>query len=300
MTAISLVLLLSLGVTHGRSTSGRNIQKFRFNLPHFRPDPNHPFTITVEGNVGAGKSTLLNYFGQYPEVAVHKEPVELWQNVNGTNFLDLMLNDPTRNGFAFESLVALSMTEIHMADHELTEGSLHYPVKIMERSLESCRKVFVESLRSLLSPGEVAILDGWYHLLVDRPEFDTKVDLTVYLRTNPEVAYQRMKTRARKEEQGLELEHFQRMHRLHEDWLVGPNKTVVQPVIVINADEDISTLQGQYRRLAKAVWRATNKSKKSSSFSSRKPSSSSKISSSSFKNPSFAPKRPSSSSAWWN
>jgi len=31
------------------------------------------------------------------------------------------------------------------------------------------------------------------------------------------------------------------------------------PVIVIDADEDISSLAKKYRQLAKAVWRATNK-----------------------------------------
>ena len=72
----------------------------------------------------AGKSTLLNFFNRFPEFAVHKEPLDQWQvgrsrslfylvtlsqnlsqDLNGTNFLGLVFQDPGRWGLAFESLV---------------------------------------------------------------------------------------------------------------------------------------------------------------------------------------------------
>jgi len=246
-----LLLLVAATATWSRFT------RPHFRLPPFQHDPAHPYTIAVEGNVGAGKSTLLNFFSRYPEMAVHTEPLEIWQNLNGTDFLGLMIENPSRWGFTFESLVTLTMAEIHMADHKGV-GTVYKPVKVMERSLQSAQGVFVRSMEQWLSLGEQAVLEGWYNLLVNRPEFDTKVDLTVYLRTTPEVAYQRMRSRAREEEATLPLEHFQILHQLHEDWLMGENKTVVHPVIVIDADEDLSTLQRTYRQLAKAVWKATN------------------------------------------
>ena len=52
--------------------------------------------MAVEGNVGAGKSTLLNYFMKYPGIGVHKEPLSTWQNLNGTNFLQLVYQDSQR------------------------------------------------------------------------------------------------------------------------------------------------------------------------------------------------------------
>jgi len=64
-----------------------------------------PYTITVEGNVGAGKSTLLSYFEKYPNMNVHKEPLDVWQNLNGTDFLGLAYANPQRWGMTFESLV---------------------------------------------------------------------------------------------------------------------------------------------------------------------------------------------------
>jgi len=206
---------------------------------------------------------LLNYFNQYPEVAVHKEPLNIWRDLNGTDFLGLVYQDPVRWGMTFQSMVTLTMAEIHMADHEGALGSLLHPVKVMERSLQSMRHVFIENLAPMMTGGELAILDGWYNLLVKRPEFDTTVDLTVYLRTSPEVAYQRVIARGRPEEASLGIEFFRKVHSLHDSWLLWENKTVVQPVIVINADEDISTLQKKYRQLSKAVYRATNKNKRS-------------------------------------
>jgi len=250
--------LLWLIVFSLKHLSGR-YTKPTFLLPDIRSDPDHPFTISVEGNVGAGKSTLLNFFNQFPEFSVHKEPLDQWQDLNGTDFLGLMISDPPRWGLAFESLVTLTMAEIHMADHDGAQGLLFHPVKVMERSLESARKVFVENLRDQMSRGEVVILDAWYNLLISRPEFDTKVDLIIYLRTSPQVAFERMARRARSEEATLPLQHFQRLHKLHEDWLIGDTKTVSTPVIVIDANEDISHLAKTYRQLAKAVWRATNK-----------------------------------------
>merc|ERR1712033_126558 len=75
-----------------------------------------PFTITVEGNVGSGKSTPLEFFQQYPDISVYPEPVSTWTNLNGTDFLGLVYQNPARWGMTFESLVQLSMLEEHVKD----------------------------------------------------------------------------------------------------------------------------------------------------------------------------------------
>lgn len=41
----------------------------------------------------------------------------------------------------------------------------------------------------------------------------------VYLRTNPEVVFERIQARAREEESCVSLEYLKKLHELHEDWL---------------------------------------------------------------------------------
>ncbi len=47
------------------------------------------------------------------------------------------------------------------------------------------------------------------------------LDLIVYLRTSPEVAYSRMMDRGRKEEAGAPLGYLQLLHDAYEDWLIN-------------------------------------------------------------------------------
>lgn len=215
-----------------------------------------PFTISVEGNVGAGKSTLLGYFNKYPNMNVHTEPLDIWQNLNGTDFLELAYSNPSRWGMTFEALVTLTMAEIHMMN---TLNSPDYsPVKVMERSLHSARACFIENIRDQITSGEMAVLDSWYRLFTTTSIGDMEVDLVIYLQTSPEVAQSRVKGRAREEEEEIPMEFFIRMHRLHEDWLIHRNSTASVPapqVLVINADQDISILTKTYRKLAKMIWK---------------------------------------------
>lgn len=42
----------------------------------------------------------------------------------------------------------------------------------------------------------------------------------VYLRTTPEVAYERMRKRGRLEERSVTMKYVEDIHRLHEKWLI--------------------------------------------------------------------------------
>jgi len=219
-----------------------------------------PFTVTVQGNLGAGKTTFLeNFFMSYPDIGVHTEPLEIWQNLSGTNFLDLVYMDQARWGMTFESLVTLTMMETHLMDKK--EDSPNFrPVKVMERSVHSARAIFMELLKPLMTEGEMTVLESWYDLINERPEFDVGVDLIVYLRTSPETAMARVKSRGRQEEEGIPLDYFQNMHRLHEDWLVHRNNScssrcILPQVITIDANPDLSDLAKTYSDLAEMIWK---------------------------------------------
>lgn len=42
----------------------------------------------------------------------------------------------------------------------------------------------------------------------------------VYLRTTPDVVYERIRKRARSEETCVPFEYIKQLHELHEDWLI--------------------------------------------------------------------------------
>lgn len=80
----------------------------------------------------------------------------------------------------------------------------------MERSLYSARHCFVENLwrEGKLASSEFGVLNAWFEFLTSSPEINLGVNLIVYLRTNPEVAWERVKARARNEEKVENHLHF--------------------------------------------------------------------------------------------
>nr|BAH71153.1 ACYPI006573 [Acyrthosiphon pisum] len=158
-----------------------------------------PYTVFVEGNVGSGKTTFLEQFADCPNVYLAKEPVHKWQDVRGHNFLGLMYEDPKRWSFAFQSIVQRTMLELHQTRPKLPGQN----IKIMERSIYSARNIFVENLYkdNLMAAPEYSVLDAWYNWLIENVQIES--DLIIYLRTDPEIAYQRIKTRNRSEEKNI-------------------------------------------------------------------------------------------------
>lgn len=203
-------------------------------------ETNKVFQVIVEGNIGSGKTTFLDIFsnssgGNQPERRpfIVPEPIEAWRNVNGQNVFQLLAEDTKRWCFTFQSYVLLTMAKVsvlmiwknHVSDvyfrfqqnHALMPPS-GSGLKLMERSLFSARHCFVENLyrTKQLQPIEYHILDRWYRTLVS----DVTVDLIIYLRTDPEVVYDRIRARARPEESRLTREYLKALHELHEAWLV--------------------------------------------------------------------------------
>ena len=126
-----------------------------------------------------------------------------------------------RWGMTFESLVLLTMAEVHLANNLRTAPDTYTPIKVpppsrqrcplsayvqvMERSLHSARACFVENLAPVLTSGELAVLDSWYRLLDTNPDLDMEVDLVIYLQTSPEVSISRVQSRSRSEEQQVTI-----------------------------------------------------------------------------------------------
>jgi deoxyadenosine/deoxycytidine kinase len=202
------------------------------------------FTVWVEGNIGAGKSTLLDYFASQAEVV--REPVEKWQNVNGHNLLQLLYENPARYAYLFQSAVMLTAVQNHLSTSS-------QPVKIIERSLFSAQYCFAENFyqNGQLHDAEYETLNQWLTLLTTSCKLP--VDLIIYLRCEPETALERIKNRARKEEENLSLSYLQELHMSHENWLVHHKFPVPAPVLVLDANQDLSAIKKVYHQYQSVI-----------------------------------------------
>eukprot|EP00092_Neocalanus_flemingeri_P083752 GFUD01105131.1.p1 GENE.GFUD01105131.1~~GFUD01105131.1.p1 ORF type:complete len:320 (+),score=110.35 GFUD01105131.1:87-962(+) len=219
--------------------------------PSPSPQTSRPFTVLVEGNIGSGKTTFLDHFNKFSEeVEILVEPVDKWRNARGHNLLQMMYEDQDRWGLAFQTYVQLTMVQNHT---KVTSKS----VKLMERSLFSAMYCFVENLknRGKMPLSEYEVLSSWFEFLLSCPQVDVGVDLIVYMRTDPEVALSRVRSRSRGEEHLISEDYIRGLHHLHEDWLVHGKHPLPAPVIVVDANKDIDEMREVFARQKEIVMR---------------------------------------------
>ena len=59
-----------------------------------------------------------------------------------------------------------------------------------------------------MDEAEYLVLSEWFNYLITSPQLNFKVDQIIYLRTDPEVAYERVKNRNRHEESTIPLQYL--------------------------------------------------------------------------------------------
>lgn len=199
-----------------------------------------PFIVSIEGNIGAGKSTLLKYFEKYSDVEIVPEPVAEWCDVKGHNLLQKLYEDPKRWSFQFQSYVQL--TRLQLLNKKTTSS-----VKIIERSIQNNRFCFLENAKKdgSLSGAELEVLFSWYNWVDSN--LGLPLDLIVYLRTSPGVAYERLRARGRKEEAEVPMKYIEGLHLSYEEWLVQKTKgPLPAPVLVLDADQGVEQMLETY------------------------------------------------------
>jgi len=213
------------------------------------PKKNGCFTIAIEGNIGSGKSTMINYFKQFEEVQVHAEPLSKWTDVSGENLLAKLYEDPKRWSFQFQSYVQL--TRLQIVTKPLGPGK---KTKVIERSVQNNRFCFLElnKRKGQLTNPEFSVLDSWWQWLDTHMGLD--LDLIVYLRTTPDVAFDRMRSRGRKEESGAPLDYIKALHKSYEDWLVERKfGDDLPPVLILDANQGIEEMKKLYTKHEKVI-----------------------------------------------
>lgn len=190
--------------------------------------------ISVEANIGAGKSTFLKIFGEkWPDrFNVIYEPLEEWQNTysdGDKNILGMFYGNIPRWAYTFQTNAFITRIQKYQNEKKTDK------INLSERSNLSDYHIFAQMLKDDGKMNEIEwkLYQNWFHWLNDK--FDAQPEYIIYLRCDPEIAYERVKRRSRTEENKISLEYLTRLHEYHDRWLL--NETNI-PVKVVNVDQD--------------------------------------------------------------
>ncbi len=192
----------------------------------------------IEGNIGSGKSTFLSRIPEFvDDCQVILEPLNIWQNLTdsqGTNILEHFYKDMNKHAYAFQSFAFLSRTQ----SLQTIDRSKKYI--FVERSTYSDKEVFARNcyISGIMPEIHYNLYNEWFSWMEDI--LNVKNSSHIYLRCEPEISFERQKSRNRDEESGLSLEYMKQIHDRHEEWLMikDSNAIVLDASNSFNVNDD--------------------------------------------------------------
>jgi len=191
--------------------------------------------ISLEGNIGAGKSSFMKILrNKLADIAEFiDEPIDEWlemKNNQGQNLLDVFYKDKKRWAYSFQNIAYITRMKRIMNILMTSNKSLI----IMDRSLEGDINTFSKMLKE---SGDIDELEWqayhkWNTFFTDYIGKNIKT-YHVYLKTSPQIAYERIKKRHRDEESIIPFDYIKQLHEYHENWLMHLGN-----VVLINVNND--------------------------------------------------------------
>lgn len=204
--------------------------------------------ISIEGNIGSGKSTIINYLKNLnnDNIVFVDEPVNEWLNIksNGKNALELFYEDQNKNSFWFQVLAYITRLR------NLLETVKKNPNKIIitERSIYTDKYVFAQMLfdTEKISDIEFQTYNYWF----DTFRNETKINVILYVNTQPEECMNRIKTRNRTEESSVELQYLIDCHSKHVNWIENERDS---KIIYINGHQDKENMKKEVLQFVNSI-----------------------------------------------
>ena len=190
--------------------------------------------IAIEGAVAVGKSTLLpKLHSVFQEKGIVLdlvlEPVDKWVNWKGPNgqswnLLELMYQNTEKYAFRFQMAAAISKIQ------SLNDSPK--PAKLVERTLRCQEKVFIPLLikNGFLNELDQSLLENFFEMVRTGSSKSVVADVIIYLRTTPEIALTRVRSRNRQGEETVSLDYLTDLHKYYDNWLLHEENVVVVDV----------------------------------------------------------------------
>ena len=187
--------------------------------------------ISIEGNIGSGKSSIVkllkDIYKNNKKICFLEEPVSQWLNLkdsSGKNILNYFYENIEEYAFSFQMNAYISRLQI------LNEAlNKDYDIIITERCVQTDKNVFAKMLYEDDKIKEInykIYLEWFNYFIKDIPNV-----YHIYINTNPNIAFERVKKRNRESENNITIEYLQKCHNSHNDWLLSINNK-----LVINGD----------------------------------------------------------------
>lgn len=176
--------------------------------------------ISIEGNIGSGKSTFFNYIKEQLDqtnIIFLCEPVDIWESIKDKdgNLLEHFYNDPYKYSFCFQMTAYISrLIMLKDAIKSLEPGG----TIITERCVFSDFNVFAKMLYNSgkINSIEIECYKKWFNYFIgDIPQINF-----IYLKTDPEICYERIISRGRNCEKDITMEYIRECENYHNNWLL--------------------------------------------------------------------------------
>jgi deoxyadenosine/deoxycytidine kinase len=192
--------------------------------------------ISIEGNIGSGKSTLFEklkiHFANNKNIIFVREPVDIWESIqdeNGTTILEKFYQDQIKYSFSFQIMAYISRINLLKETIKQNPGV----TIITERSLYTDKMVFA---KMLYDTHKIEYINYQIYLnLFDTFKNDFNVNNIIYIKTDPDICYNRILKRARNGENNISLDYLQLCDTYHNNMV----DILECDKIVLNGNVDI-------------------------------------------------------------
>jgi len=210
--------------------------------------------ISIEGNIGSGKSTILKHLKEYfkttENIIFLQEPVDIWETIkdeNGITILTKFYENQEKYSFSFQMMAYISRLSL------LKNTIKEHPTAIIitERCLNTDRYVFAKMLydNKKIEEIEYQIYLKWFDEFSDIIQ-NSKM---IYMKTNPEICYERIAKRNRTGESNISIDYLNSCHHYHEEMIKKINYDILEIDSNIDTDINKDIINKWYEKIKKFI-----------------------------------------------